>query len=78
MICLTEKYFLIECAYFFCFIIFAFSRTSIKLGIPFQPGTADDPEELRELNVANNLTITYNNGNGTVAGPVREYKSETR
>ena len=41
-------------------------RTNIN-----EPGTADDPEELRELNVANNLTITYNNGNGTVAGPVR-------
>ncbi len=41
-------------------------RTNIN-----EPGTADNPEELRELNVANNLTITYNNGNGTVAGPVR-------
>lgn len=36
-----------------------------------EPGTADDAEELKELNVANNLTITYDDGNGDVAGPVR-------
>ena len=36
-----------------------------------EPGSADDPDELKELNVANNLTITYDNGNGNVAGPVR-------
>lgn len=36
-----------------------------------EPGTAQDAEELKELNVANNLTITYNNGNGDVAGPIR-------
>ena len=35
------------------------------------PGTAETPEELQELNVANNLTITYNDGNGQVAGPLR-------
>ena len=42
------------------------TQTNIK-----EPGTADDAEELKELNVANNLTITYDNGNGNVAGPVR-------
>jgi len=41
-------------------------RTNIR-----EPGTVQDADELRELNVANNLTITYNNGNGTVAGPLR-------
>lgn len=35
------------------------------------PGSSDDPDDLKELNVANNLTITYDNGNGNVAGPVR-------
>ena len=42
------------------------TRTNIN-----EPGTSDSPEDLKELNVANNLTITYNNGNGTTAGPVR-------
>ncbi len=36
-----------------------------------EPGSSEDSDELRELNVANNLTITYDNGNGNVAGPVR-------
>ncbi len=36
-----------------------------------EPGTSDDADDLKELNVANNLTITYDNGNGSVAGPVR-------
>lgn len=36
-----------------------------------EPGSSDDPDELKELNVANHLTITYDNGNGSVAGPVR-------
>ncbi|MBO5095010.1 MAG: flagellar type III secretion system pore protein FliP [Lachnospiraceae bacterium] len=36
-----------------------------------EPGSSDDPDELKELNVANNLTITYDNGNGNVSGPVR-------
>ncbi|MDD2972118.1 MAG: flagellar type III secretion system pore protein FliP [Lachnospiraceae bacterium] len=35
------------------------------------PGSADTPEDLKELNVANNLTITYNDGNGQLAGPLR-------
>ena len=36
-----------------------------------EPGASDNPDELRELNVANNLTVTYNNGNGDIAGPIR-------
>ncbi len=36
-----------------------------------EPGSARDTEDLKELNVANNLTITYNDGNGDVAGPIR-------
>ena len=35
------------------------------------PGSSQTPEDLQELNIANNLTITYNNGNGTLAGPLR-------
>lgn len=42
------------------------TRTNVE-----DPGTAQTPEELRELNVANNLTITYNDGNGQVAGALR-------
>lgn len=37
----------------------------------YEPGSARDAEDLKELNVANNLTITYNDGNGDVAGPIR-------
>lgn len=36
-----------------------------------EPGSADDADDLKELNVANNLTVTYNDGNGDVAGPIR-------
>ncbi|MDD3205310.1 MAG: flagellar type III secretion system pore protein FliP [Lachnospiraceae bacterium] len=42
------------------------TQTNIK-----DPGTDETPEDLKELNVANNLTITYNNGNGEVAGALR-------
>ncbi len=42
------------------------TRTNIN-----EPGSAEDADDLKELNVANNLTITYDNGNGNVAGPVR-------
>lgn len=42
------------------------TRTNIE-----EPGASRDADELKELNVANNLTITYDNGNGNVAGPVR-------
>lgn len=34
-------------------------------------GTAETPEDLKELNISNDLTITYNNGNGELAGSLR-------
>ncbi len=42
------------------------TRTNIN-----EPGSSENAEDLKELNVANSLTITYNNGNGTSAGPIR-------
>ena len=42
------------------------TRTNIDL-----PGTADSSDELQELNIANNLTITYDDGNGEIAGELR-------
>ncbi len=36
-----------------------------------QPGTAQTPEDLRELNIANTVTITYNDGNGQLNGSLR-------
>ncbi len=41
-------------------------RTNIN-----DPGTADSAEELSNLNIANTMTITYDDGNGTIAGPIR-------
>lgn len=35
------------------------------------PGTAQDPEELAELNIANTVTITYDEGNGSINGALR-------
>ena len=35
------------------------------------PGTAEDAEDLRELNVANNLTVTYQDGEGNLSGTLR-------
>ena len=35
------------------------------------PGTSETAEELANLNIANTMTITYDDGNGTVAGPIR-------
>ena len=35
------------------------------------PGTAETGEDLKELNIANNLTITYDNGNGELSGTLR-------
>lgn len=35
------------------------------------PGTAQTGEDLRELNVSNNLSITYRNGEGNVSGTLR-------
>ncbi len=36
-----------------------------------QPGTAQTPEELQELNIANTFTIRYDNGNGEINGALR-------
>jgi flagellar biosynthetic protein FliP len=36
-----------------------------------EPGSTDDPDELSELNIANNLTITYDSGNGELSGTLR-------
>ncbi|MBQ7679211.1 MAG: flagellar type III secretion system pore protein FliP [Butyrivibrio sp.] len=35
------------------------------------PGSSDDPEDLKELNIANTVTVTYDNGNGTINGALR-------
>ena len=35
------------------------------------PGTAQTPEDLKELNIANTVTITYNDGNGQLNGSLR-------
>ncbi|MCR4902138.1 MAG: flagellar type III secretion system pore protein FliP [Butyrivibrio sp.] len=35
------------------------------------PGTSNDPEDLKELNIANTVTVTYDNGNGTINGALR-------
>lgn len=55
--------------------IYASSETTTGSTTPStiinQPGTSETPEELAELNVANNLTITYNDGNGEIAGSLR-------
>ncbi|MCR5526734.1 MAG: flagellar type III secretion system pore protein FliP [Lachnospiraceae bacterium] len=42
------------------------SRTVIK-----QPGTAESAEDISEINVGNNLNITYSDSNGNIAGPLR-------
>lgn len=42
------------------------NRTNIN-----DPGTAETPEELQELNISNNLTITYDSGNGELSGNLR-------
>lgn len=36
-----------------------------------EPGSAETAEDLRELNIANSLTVTYEGDNGNVSGPVR-------
>lgn len=41
-------------------------RTNIR-----EPGSAESTEDLAELNIANNLSITYNNGNGQINGTLR-------
>lgn len=42
------------------------SRTYIR-----EPGSAQSTDDLKELNIGNNLTVTYNDGNGTIAGSLR-------
>ena len=41
-------------------------RTNIR-----EPGSTETPQELKELNIANNLTVSYDDGNGTIAGTLR-------
>ncbi len=36
-----------------------------------ETGTAETPEELMDVNLANTVTITYNNGNGEINGALR-------
>lgn len=36
-----------------------------------EPGTAETADDLKELNVSNNLSITYQNGDGNVSGTLR-------
>jgi len=50
--------------------IFATGETENRTNIE-EPGTADSPDELKELNIANNLTVTYSDDNGTIAGSLR-------
>ncbi len=35
------------------------------------PGTSKDADDLKELNIANTVTVTYDNGNGTINGALR-------
>ncbi len=41
-------------------------RTNIN-----DPGTAETPDDLKELNIANTVTVTYDNGNGSLNGALR-------
>ena len=41
-------------------------RTNIR-----EPGTEEDAEDLDELNIANSLTVTYDNGNGSLNSSLR-------
>jgi len=36
-----------------------------------ESGTSDTPSDLNELNISNELTVTYNNGNGELSGSLR-------
>ncbi len=35
------------------------------------PGSAESADDLKELNIANTVTVTYDNGNGTINGALR-------
>jgi flagellar biosynthetic protein FliP len=41
-------------------------RTNIN-----DPGSAETPDDLKELNIANTVTVTYDNGNGSLNGALR-------
>ena len=41
-------------------------RTNVR-----EPGTSQGADELAELNIANTVTVTYDNGNGSVNGALR-------
>jgi flagellar biosynthetic protein FliP len=41
-------------------------RTNIE-----EPGSAESADDLAQLNIANTVTVTYDDGNGTIAGPLR-------
>jgi len=41
-------------------------RTNVE-----EPGAAEDPDDLKELNIANTVTITYDDGNGELNGALR-------
>ena len=41
-------------------------RTNIE-----EPGTSENADDLAELNIANTVTVTYNDGNGSVNGALR-------
>ena len=59
-------------AFFFFFSVHATEnvvqdeRTNINA-----PGSSEDPDDLKELNIANTVTVTYDNGNGSVNGALR-------
>lgn len=36
-----------------------------------EPGSSEDPDDLKKLNIANTVTITYDNGNGSLNGALR-------
>lgn len=35
------------------------------------PGSSEDPDDLKKLNIANTVTVTYDNGNGSLNGALR-------
>lgn len=57
--------------------VFASERDSYLTGTTDErtnisnPGEAESPEDLKELNIANTVTVTYNDGNGQLSGSLR-------
>jgi flagellar biosynthetic protein FliP len=37
-----------------------------------QPGKSETADDLKELNVGNNLSVTYNDGNGNLSGSAKQ------